>query len=173
MRKHSDYNSYLTNLKQTNLGNYLSNNHYNIITKDIKKINTIIDTDYLKKTQHLYITENPTFRDVSLAAFNTFILQPIDLTTNYFSIFNLQANEQNVDGLVKNITNTCIINKNKNIYIYSLNNSNNLGGFNNLGTLYNCYIFPCNGDNLELLWDSINQNWSVQKYGGLFFNYMK
>ena len=172
--RHSDYSSYLTNLKQnkqTNLGNCLSTNNYNAITEQISKLNA--DVDFLRKTQQIYITKIPTFGNISTTSFTTFILQPVDLTTDYFSIFNLPANPDQINnGTGKNIINTGVVSTTKIIYIYSINSTNNLGGFNNAGTLYNCYLFASNGDNLELVWDSINQNWCVQKYGGLFMNYV-
>ena len=168
--RYSDYSSYLSSLKLAKLGKYLSNNNYNEITDQISKLN--VDIQFLRQTQQIYITKTPTFENISIKSFNTFILQPIDLTTNYFSIFNLPANNDQIkNGVGKNITNTGVINSTQIIYIYSINSTNNLGGFNNLGTLYNCYMFVSSGDSLELLWDSINQNWCVQKYGGVFMNY--
>ena len=96
--RHSDYSSYLTNLKQTKLGKYLSNNNYNEITDQISKLS--VDVEFLRKTQQIYITKTPTFENISIQSFNTFILQPIDLdiNTDYFSIFNLPANNDQINN---------------------------------------------------------------------------
>ena len=172
MRKHTDYNSYLTRLKYGNLGNYLSQRNFIIIESQINSLNNTVNNDYYKKTENIYITKTPSFKEIGLDSLNTLILQPVDLSGTFFSIFNLPVNNQIPNGLIKNITNTCnLVARTQTIYIYSINTSTKLGGFNNLGQLYNCYIFPCNGDNLEVLWNSDQQNWCVQKYGGLFTNY--
>jgi hypothetical protein len=169
--RYSDYNSYLTHLRQTKLCNYLSNCDCNTIADQISKLNA--EVEFLRKTQQVYITKTPTFGPISTTSLNTFIVKPVDLITDYFSIFMLQANnDQLANGIGKNIMNTCTITSTKNIYIYSVNSTNGLGGFNHLGTLYNCYVFASNGDSLELVWDSIHQNWCVQKYGGIFKNYI-
>ena len=166
--RYSSYNSYLTHLRQTKLCSQ-SNCDCTAITDQISKLN--VDLDFLRKAQQIYITKTPTFGDISITSLNTFILKPIDLTTDYFSIFKLQANDQLANGIGKNIMNTCVINSTKNIYVHSVNSTNGLGGFNNLGTLYNCYAFASEGDSLDVVWDSIHQNWCVQKYGGIFLNY--
>ena len=108
LRKHTDYNSYLTNLKYNNLGNYLSERNFRYVESQINSL--------------------------------------------------------------KNIINTCTIEQYKLVYIYSTNSSGN-GTFSNLGNLFNSYVFPCAGDNIELCWDSDKQNWCVKKYGGYFTNY--
>ena len=165
--RYSDYNSYLTHLRQTKL--CVSNGVSTTITDQISKIN--VDIDFLRKTQQLYITKTPTFGSISTTTLNTFLLKPVDLTVDYYSIFTLQTdNDQLKNGIGKNIINTCLINSTKNIYVYSINSTNGLGGFNHLGTLYNCYVFASNGDSLEVIWDSIHQNWCVQKFGGIFRN---
>jgi hypothetical protein len=102
----------------------------------------------------------------------TIITQPIDLVTNYFSIFQLPANNEIQNGTLKNIINTSNVSQTQLIYVYCVNaNDSKLGGFSNLGNIFNSYIFPCSGDNLELCWNSDKQNWCVKKYGGAFVNY--
>jgi len=176
LRKYTDYNSYLTSLKYYNLGNYLSERNFRYVETQIISLQNTVNNDYLKKTSNIYISETPSLREISLDSMTTIITQPIDLTTNYFSIFKLPANNQIQNGTLQNIINTSNISQTKTetklIYIYCVNNNNpKLGGFNNLGDLFNCYVFPCNGDNLALCWNSENQSWCVQKYGGCFINY--
>jgi len=170
LRKHTDYNSYLTNLKYNNLGNFLSERNYQIVQSHINSLQNSVNNDYLKKTENVYISKTPNLKEVDLNSMTTIITQPIDLKSNFFSIFKLPANHQIQNGKIKNIINTCTIEENKLVYIHSTNSSGN-GGFSNLGNLFNSYVFPCVGDNIELCWDSDKQNWCVKKYGGYFTNY--
>jgi hypothetical protein len=172
LRKYTDYNSYLTKLKFDSLGNYLSDRNFRYVETKIISLQNAVNTDYLKKTSNIYISKTPNLKEISLDSMTTIITQPIDLTTNYFSILQLPANNEIQNGTLKNIINTCNIAQTKIIYIYCVNSNNpNLGGFSNLGNIFNCYIFPCNGDNIELCWNYENQTWCVQKYGGYFINY--
>jgi hypothetical protein len=170
LRKHTDYNSYLTNLKHNNLGNYLSERNFRFIESNIISLQNTVNNDYLKKTENIYLSKTPNLKEISLDSVNTIITQPVDLKSNFFSIFKLPANNQIPNGTIKNIINTCTIEEYKLVYIHSSNSSGN-GRFSNLGNLFNSYVFPCAGDNLELCWNSEQQNWCVQKYGGYFTNY--
>jgi len=170
LRKHNDYNSYLTNLKYNNLGNYLSERNFRFVESHINSLENTVNNDYLKKTENIYLSQTPNLKEINLASMTTIITQPVDLKSNFFSIFKLPANYQIQNGTIKNIINTCTIEPTKLVYIYSINSSGN-GGFSNLGNLFNSYVFPCAGDNLELCWNSVQQNWCVQKYGGYFTNY--
>jgi hypothetical protein len=170
LRKYTDYNSYLTKLKFDSLGNYLSERNFRYVETKIISLQNTVNNDYLKKTANVYISQKPNFKEISLDSMTTIITQPIDLTTNYFSIFQLPVNNEIQNGTLQNIINTCNISQTKLVYIYSVNFNGN-GGFSNLGNLFNCYVFPSNGDNLELCWNSDKQNWCVQKYGGAFINY--
>ena len=170
LRKHNDYNSYLTNLKYNNLGNYLSEKNFNNVKTQINSLESTVNNNYLRKTENIYISQTPNLKEINLDSMTTIITQPVDLKSNFFSIFKLPANYQIQNGTIKNIINTSTIESNKLIYIYSINSSGN-GGFSNLGNLFNCYVFPCAGDNLELCWNLEKQNWVVQKYGGYFTNY--
>ena len=170
LRKHNDYNSYLTNLKYNNLGNYLSERNFRFVESHINSLENTVNNDYLKKTENIYLSQTPKLKEINLASMTTIITQPVDLKSNFFSIFKLPANYQIQNGTIKNIINTCTIEPTKLVYIYSINSSGN-GGFSNLGNLFNSYVFPCAGDNLELCWNSVQQNWCVQKYGGYFTNY--
>ena len=171
LRKYTDYNSYLTMLKYNNLGNYLSERNFRFVETQIISLQNTVTNDYLKKTSNIYLSQTPNYKEVSLDSMTTIITQPIDLTTNYFSIFKLPANNEIQNGTLKNIINTCNISQTKRVYIYCVNTTNNIGGFSCLGNLFNCYIVPCSGDNLELCWNTDQQNWCVQKYGGAFINY--
>ena len=172
LRKHADYKEYLTNLKYNNLGNYLSERNYRFVETKINTLENTLYNNYLKKTENVYLSKTPNFKEINLDSMTTIITQPIDLTTNYFSIFQLPANNQTQNGTLKNIINACNISQTKLVYIYSVNSSGN-GGFINFGNLFNCYVFSCNGDNIELCWNSDQQNWCVQKFGGYFTNYNK
>jgi hypothetical protein len=169
-RRNSDYGSYLTNLKYNNLGNSLSEQHYSEIEARLNSLQSLVDNDYLRKTENVYLSKTPNFKDIGIDSVTTIITQPVDLTTNYFSIFNLPANNKIQNGLLKSIINTCEISQNKIIYVYSVN-SNNTGGFNNIGNIFNCYVFPCAGDHIQLCWNADKENWCVQKNGGYFINY--
>jgi hypothetical protein len=171
LRKYTDYNSYLTSLKYYNLGNYLSERNFRYVETQIISLQNTVNNDYLKKTTNIYLSQIPNYKEISLDSMTTIITQPVDLSTSYFSIFKLPANSQIQNGTLQNIINTCNVGEKKLIYIYCVNTNNNNGGFSNLGSLYNCYIVPCVGDNLELCWNSVQQNWCVQKYGGCFINY--
>ena len=171
LRKYTDYNSYLTNLKYNNLGRYLSEQNFCFLETRLNSLQSVVYNDYLKKTENVYLSKTPIYKELGLDSMTTIITQPIDLTSDYFSIFKLPANNQIQNGTLKNIINTCTVSSNKLIYIYSTNHINTNGTFSNLGCLYNCYVFPCAGDNLELCWNSEKENWCVQKYGGYFTNF--
>lgn len=170
LKKHSDYSSYLTNLKYNNLGRYLSEQNYSFIETRLNLLQSSVENDYTKKNENVYLSQTPNFKEIGLDNTTTIITRPVDLTTDYFSIFRLPANNQIKNGIFKNIINTCEISQNKKIYIYSVT-TNNVGAFNYLGSIYNCYVFPSIGDSLELYWSSDKENWCVQKYGGYFINY--
>jgi len=171
LRKYTDYNSYLTNLKYNNLGRYLSEQNFGFLETRLNSLQSEVSNDYLKKTENVYLSKLPNFKELSIESMTTIITPPIDLTSNFFSIFKLPANNQIQNGTLKNIINTSTISTNKLIYIYSTNDNNNNSTFSNLGNLFNCYVFPCAGDNLELCWNSDKENWCVQKYGVYFTNY--
>ena len=176
LRKYTDYNSYLTKLKFDSLGCYLSEKNFRYVEAQINSLENTVNNDYLKKTSNIYISQTPTLKEISLDSMTTIITKPIDLTTNYFSIFKLPAHNDIQNGTVQNIINTCNISETKSetklVYIYCVNpNNQKPGGFSNLGDFFNCYIVPCNGDNLQLCWNSENQTWCVQKFGGCFINY--
>ena len=173
IRKYPDYKEYLTKLKYNSLGNYLSEQNYRYLDNKITSLQYDFSIDYLKKTENIYLSRTPNFKELSLDSMTSIITQPIDLTSNYFSIFQLPLNSDIPNGTLKNIINTCSIIKDKIIYIYCINSTNNTGGFSNLGELYNCYVFPYNGDNLELSWNLENKTWCVKKYGGYFINFNK
>jgi hypothetical protein len=170
LKKHTDYNSYLTNLKYNNLGKHLSEKHYISLETRLNLLQDSFDNDYIRRTENVYLSKTPNFKGIGLDSITTIITQPVDLTTNYFSIFTLPASNLIQNGLYKNIINACEISHNKLIYVYSVN-TNNTGGFNNFGNIFNCYVFPCVGDNLEICWNADIEHWCVQKHGGYFMNY--
>ena len=51
LRKHNDYNSYLTNLKYNNLGNYLSERNFRFVESHINSLNNTVNNDYLRKIE--------------------------------------------------------------------------------------------------------------------------
>jgi hypothetical protein len=168
LKRYSDYSSYLTNLKYANLGIYLSDKQFNILDTRLTAVQTSVTDDYVKKTETVYLSVSPNLRALSLDSMNTVITQPVDLTTNFFSIFRLPADASIPNGTLKTIINTCAVSQTKLIYIYSMNATTNTGGFSNS---FNCYVFPAAGDTLELCWVSEKQSWFVKHYGGYFINY--
>jgi hypothetical protein len=168
MQKHSDYNSYLTKLKYSKYSNFLNQNANAGINLTILK--DLVENNYLKKNQTIYNSEKSNRTAIDIGSYNTFIVKPVDENTTILkTIYNLEASNQITNGTIKNIINNCDITNNKTVCVYS-KNSKNIGGFSNLGANYNCYIFPSNGDNLELIWNEYNENWCVQKYSGFFVN---
>jgi len=168
IRRYSDYNSYLARLKYVNLGNYLSDKQFSILDARINTVQTEVTDNYLKKTESVYLSITPNLREISLDSMTTIISKPVDLTTNFFSIFKLPANDSIPNGTLKTIINTCDISQTKRLYIYSVNTTTNTGGFS--GT-FNCYVVPCLGDTIELCWISNHNSWAVKRCGGYFINY--
>jgi hypothetical protein len=143
MQKYSDYNSYLTKLKFSKYNIFLKPQQNTPYENNINNIMREIENS--KKPQNIYNSLKSNKLDISLDNTNTFILNPIDEQSSFLhTIYNLKAYDIK-DGIYKNIINNCHITLNKTIGIYSINNLN-IGGFNNLGTNYNYYIFPCKGD---------------------------
>ena len=168
LKRYGDYSSYLASLKYANLGMYLSDKQYTALDARITTIQTSVTDDYVKKTETIYLSVSPNLRTVSLDNMITIITQPIDLTTNFFSIFRLPADASIPNGTMKTIINTCAVSQTKLLYIYSMNAVTNTGGFS---TAFNCYVFPSAGDTLELCWVSDQQSWFVKRFGGYFINY--
>ena len=168
LRRHTDYGSYLTSLKYNNLGNFLSDKTFRLVDARIAEVQAVVSNDPTKKPENVYISQSPNLKEISLGSMTTMIMQPIDLTSpSFLSILVLPANNTIQNGTSKTIINTVDITQNKLVYIYSVNTDNNAVGFS---TLFNCYVFPCAGDTLELCWNSDKQNWLVKKYGGYFMN---
>ena len=169
LRKHTDYGSYLTNLKYNNLGNYLSDKNLRLVEARIDEVQSSVSVnDTANKPQNVYISQSPNMAEISLENTNTMIMQPTDsFLPNIFTVLRLPANNTIENGTSKTIINTCEISQTKLVYIYSVNTDTNAVGFS---TLFNCYVFPCAGDTLELYWNSDKQNWLVKKYGGYFMN---
>jgi hypothetical protein len=168
IRKYTDYGSYLTNLKYNNLGNFLSDKNVRALELRIAELQEEVSSDANRKTENIYISQSPNMREIAIDSMTTIIAQPIDLTApNFLSILRLPANNTIQNGTMKTIINTCDITQNKLVYIYSVNTDTNAVGFS---TYFNCYVFPCAGDTLELCWNYDKQIWLVKKYGGYFMN---
>jgi hypothetical protein len=170
--KHADYSSYLRHLSiNKTLGKHLSTENYNSIAARLDSVENISQNEYHKKTENLYISKTPVFKEIGVDSIVTILTKPVDLTTEYFSIFKLSANNLVPNGRFKHIINTCEISQNKLVYIYSIDaDNNNAGGFSELGNVFNCYVFPSIGDSLELFWNMDKRHWCVKKYGGYFTN---
>jgi hypothetical protein len=171
--KHADYSSYLRHLSiSKTLGKHLSTINYNSISMRLDSVENISQNEYHKKTENLYISRTPVFKEIGVDSIVTILSKPVDLTTDYFSIFKLPANNMVPNGILKHIINTCEISPNKIIYIYSVDaDNNNAGAFSELGNIFNCYVSPIIGDSLELFWNQGKRNWYVKKHGGYFINY--
>jgi hypothetical protein len=168
LRRYSDYGSYLAKLKYVNLGLFLSDKQFAILDTRLTAVQASVADDYVKKSETVYLSVSPNLRALSLDSMNSVITQPVDLTTNFFSIFRLPADASIPNGTLKTIINTCAVSQTKLLYIYSMNAVTNTGGFSNS---FNCYVFPAAGDTLELCWVSEQQSWFVKHYGGYFINY--
>jgi hypothetical protein len=165
IRKHSDYNSYLTKLKYSNYFNNVSQNLSLIYDQN----NNYNKTD-IESNENIYNSYNSIGTKIGITSYNTFIVNPLDGSIPILhSVYTLQATKNIPDGFVKRIINTCPITPEKTIRIICVN-ENKIGSFNNIGYLFNSYIFSSDGDSLELVWSSINNYWCVQKYGGVFRN---
>jgi hypothetical protein len=177
MRKYADYKdyatykNYVTKLKYDNLECFLSDKNCRVVNTKLDLLTDLVVNDYLKKTETVYLSQTPIFKPIALDSMTTFVAKPIDLQGNFFSIFQLPSNDTIQHGTLKKIINTQPVSFNQIIYIYAIKSDGSGGAFNNLGTLYNSYVFASAGDNLELCWNSNAQNWCVQKYGGFFINY--
>jgi hypothetical protein len=168
LRRYGDYGSYLAKLKYVNLGIFLSDKQFAILDTRLTAVQTSVTDDYFKKTENIYLSISPNLRAIGLDSMNTVITQPVDLTTNFFSIFRLPADASIPNGTLKTIINTCALSQTKLLYIYSMNTSTNTGGCSGE---FNCYVFPSAGDTLELCWVSERQHWFVKHFGGFFINY--
>lgn len=182
LKKHSDYSSYLTNLKYVNLSGYLSDKHFNAMDTRLTLVQNTVAQDYMKKTETVYISLSPisrgigavnvtilpTIKGIGLDGMITIITQPTDLTSDFFSIFKLPADASIPDGTLKTIINTAHVSQTQLIYVYCMNTNTNTSGFSNA---FNCYVFPSARDILELCWVTDKQTWFVKSCGGHFINY--
>ena len=110
----------------------------------------------------------PTIEGIILDNINTIIVKPVDMTSDFFSIFVLPANASIPDGAQKMIINTVQVSQTKMIYIYCMNTNTDTSGFSNS---LNCYIVPAAEDVLSLSWVADQQSWLPLSYGGYFINY--
>lgn len=170
IRKHPDYGSYLTKLRYSNNYYNFSQNiaalydTYNNVNNDINNNTNIV------MNENIYNSYRLDRAKIGVKSFNTFIVKPIDsIARNIHTVYELQSTIDIPDGFVKRIVNTCPISSEKTVSIYCVNFSGR-GSLNNVGNIFNTYIFACEGDCLELVWSTINNYWCVQKYGGVFKN---
>jgi hypothetical protein len=162
IRKHSDYGSYITRLRYST---YFNDIHQNQLIA-----NSQTNIPPIELNQTIYNSNKSIETNINTKTINTFIVDPIDIILlEIHTLYNLDASPDIPDGFIKRIINSCPISKRKTITIFSIT-PNNKGAFNNTGQLYNTYLFPCQGDSLELIWSSYNNYWCVHKYGGIFRN---
>jgi hypothetical protein len=180
MKTYPNYNSYISTLKYSNV---CCDSCCDSLDETNQKLNDLQEeTDNVCITEVLYNSPNNTNVQISTTACVTFIENPIDMdTSTYSSNFYLVAsNIKNGTSkqIINHSTTTTIAKKTNNskdttngaVNIISVNNYNQ-GGFNNLGTNYNCYTFSSIiGDTLSITWSEINNAWDVISYGGIFSN---
>ena len=99
----------------------------------------------------------------------TFLNPQQDIIKSKSRMFILPANLSILNGFKKIIINNIKLSNENAVSIYCVN-SENIGGFNILGQLYNTYCFALKGDTLELCWNISENNWTVIKYNSLFKN---
>lgn len=168
MSTFSDYSSYVNLLKQKSYKNQITQNidelknNINILTNNIND---------LGKSETLYSDMDIQYNRISISTIynTTFINSQQDIKIPKSRMFILPANPSIQNGFKKIIINNINISSENSVVIYCVN-SENLGGFNNLGNIYNTYYFALKGDSLELSWNYSENNWTVTKYNSLFKN---
>ena len=163
----SDYGNYLTYKKLRNSSCLILKN------QEVAQSQTINDetNNFFNASETIYTTIYPKLNAVSLncavSFINTHDNYQDDIICN--TIYLLPVSPGTRNGMIKYIINNSKITKINSVTLHSKNNSQN-GGFYNLGSYYNTYVFVCEGDNLELLWSREKNAWVVLKYGGIFKN---
>jgi hypothetical protein len=166
MNTFGDYSGYMNSLKYKSCKNIILENMYNL-KKDMNILtNTVED---MTKTETLYSDIDSACNRVSISTnyHLTFINSQQDVLNTKPRIFILPANPSIKNGFEKTIVNNIKITQTTSVAIYCIN-SDNKGGFNSLGKIYNMYYLMFQGDNLELLWNSSENSWTVIKYNSIF-----
>jgi hypothetical protein len=169
MNNFGDYSGYINSLKYKSYKNNFCCQNILDLKNDINNLtNTVED---LSKTETLYNDIDNNCKRVSISTIyhTTFINPQQDIIINKQRIFILPANPSIANGFEKTIVNNIKLSQTNTVSIYCVN-SNNQGGFNNLGKTYNMYHFAFQGDNLELLWNSSENAWTIIKYNSIFEN---
>ncbi len=168
MNTFSDYSGYINLLKQKSYKNQITEN----ISELKNNINILTDNiSNLGKSETLYSDIDFTNNRVNISTIynTTFINSQQDMKSPKSRFFILPANPSILNGFKKIIINNINITNENTVSIYCVN-SENLGGFNNLGNIYNTYYFALKGDSLELSWNYSENNWTVTKYNSVFKN---
>jgi hypothetical protein len=168
MSSFSDYSGYINLLKQKSYKNQITQN----INELKNNINILTDNiNDLVKSETLYNDIDIRNNRVNISTIynTTFINSQQDITTPESRLFILPANPSILNGFKKIIINNIKITSENSVSIYCVN-SENLGGFNNLGKIYKRYYFALKGDSLELTWNYSENNWTVTKYNSIFKN---
>ena len=168
MNTFGDYSGYLNLLKQKSYKYQIKQNidelknDINILTNNFKD---------LGKSETLYSDMDFTYNRASISTiYNTTFLNPQqDIIKSKSRMFILPANPSILNGFKKIIINNIKLSNENSVSIYCVN-SENIGGFNVLGQIYNTYYFALKGDTLELCWNISENNWTVIKYNSLFKN---
>jgi hypothetical protein len=168
MNRFSDYSSYINLLKQKSYKNQITQN-INDLKNDINILTNNIND--LGKSETLYSDMDMMYNRASISTiYNTTFINPQqDITNPKVRLFILPANPSILNGFKKIIINNINLSNGNSVSIYCVN-SENEGGFNSLGQIYNTYCFALKGDTLELCWNISENNWTVIKYNSLFKN---
>jgi hypothetical protein len=168
MNTFSDYSGYMNLLKYKSCKNK--------IIQNIDELKNNIDTltnniEDLTKTETLYTDIDTTCNRVSISTIyhTTFINPQPDVINTKSRMFILPANPSISNGFTKTIINNITLSQYNSVAIYCVN-SENKGGLNILGQIYNAYYFAFQSDNLELLWNLSENTWTVIKYNSIFKN---
>lgn len=167
IKRYPDYKTYTEQIKYNNLCCDAYNRLNKRVTIIEEEINIII-SEGCKATEVVYNSPTIPTQNINSSSCVTLIQDPIDNTSDFNSRYILNS-ENIVNGRQKTIVNRSEINENKIINVQSTNISG-LGGFSNAGTNYNTYIFTSKDDSLSLIWDDIQNVWSVTNHDGIFQN---
>lgn len=167
IKRYPDYKTYTEQIKYNNLCCDAYNRLNKRVTIIEEEINIII-SEGCKATEVVYNSPTLLTQNINSSSCVTIIQDPIDITTNFNSSYILNS-ENIVNGRQKTIVNRSDTNDFKIVSLISTNNDG-IGGFSNVGTHYNTYVFASKDGSISLIWDDIQNVWSVIRYDGIFKN---
>jgi|SaaInlStandDraft_6_1057023.scaffolds.fasta_scaffold54066_2 hypothetical protein len=167
IKRYPDYKTYTGQIKYNNLCCDAYNRLNKRVTIIEEEINIIISQG-CKETEVVYNSPTIPTQNINSSSCVTLIQDPIDITTTFNSRYILNS-ENIVNGRQKTVVNRSDTEQFKVISLFSTN-KDGIGGFSNAGTHYNTYIFASKDGSISLIWDDIQNVWSVIRYDGSFQN---